>query len=127
MPSPRCPWGNETVQYVRKVLSTGAPTLKTNDMHFTEGQGKALALALEVNQTPRELNLHGNWIDTAGTQALAEALRVNTTLVKLDLVGNNICDSNRPRSPALDDIARRLEANAQRTPPTQSKSAPSPG
>ena len=71
-----------------KILNI--PELILYHMQLTDTQIKALAEALKINTTLRELNLSKNFISDEGGKALAEALKINTTLTKLNLSKNSI-------------------------------------
>jgi Leucine Rich repeat len=51
---------------------------------------RALANALNFNNTLSELYLHGNEITKVGASVIADLLRCNISLTKLNLFGNEI-------------------------------------
>jgi len=55
----------------------------------------ALAEALKINSTLKELNLWNNNIDTEGGIALADALKSNSSLLNLNLKNNKLDDTGK--------------------------------
>ena len=53
---------------------------------------RAIADALRVNSTLRDLRLGGNGVIDDGARAIADALRVNSTLQTLGLESNDVGD-----------------------------------
>eukprot|EP00041_Stephanoeca_diplocostata_P015940 m.309508 g.309508 ORF g.309508 m.309508 type:complete len:98 (+) comp20199_c0_seq35:2009-2302(+) len=64
----------------------GHPSLQ--ECQVADAGATAIASALVVNKSLRDLNLKRNMIDDAGAIALAAALKSNQTIVKLNLVHN---------------------------------------
>ena len=89
-------WINETVMVLR--LSCNGPS-------FGDDGAKAVGLALQVNQSLKEISLSRNGIGDAGAIALAEGLEANSTLEDLYLSCNDIGDTGASA------IADAIEAN----------------
>jgi len=76
---------------VAEILKSNTSVTKVNlngNKEIGDEGAKALAEALKVNTTLKELYLYGCGIGDGGAAALAEALRSNTSLTELGLSGN---------------------------------------
>ena len=89
-------------EILKSKTSVTSVNLSINKEIGDEG-AKALAEALKVNATVKELGLYGCGIGDDGAAALAEALRTNSSLSQLSLIGTNIGDEG---ATALRDAVR---------------------
>ncbi len=101
--------GAKAIAEALKVNSTVSHLRLRGSLNVSDGTGRAIARALEVNTTLMTLDISLNKIREEGARAIGEALKENTTLTELSLSDNFI------GSAGVVSIAEALKENSTLT------------